>query len=552
MSERCAVLYAGKSTRDEHGSIPTQLKDGRVLAAANRWTVVGEYSDEDASAYHGNRGPGLAGAMAHCERLEAPALIVQHSDRLARGNVRDARHLVEIVVWAIRHGVKLVSKQDPATFADDDTAILMGAIAGSRNHEDSRRKSQAVRDGMRRRAESGKLPGGPPPYGFRSAAELSADGRPLQTRDGRIVKSLEPVPEQVAVVERIFLEWVDGRPQQDIARGLNREGQRSRNGVQWRQCTIRRILTNPVYVGKLRKGKNGDVIAGAHEPVLDEQLWNAARARFQNQQVTTGRHGSAKGSNNGGGQRGKGAHLLTKGLLRCGYCGGAMGPRSIPSRVPGKPASDRYHCLVHYRDPQACPQTPIARELVDEALLSEVTTRYLDLEATRERLRTRRQSDARLAAEALTAAESDLTRAESSLQRVKRDYVEGKITAHDWGELRVELTAEKDAAASAVERQRLRVTTVTPEAIDAEEETLRRLAELRDVVGGKLAATTDLQALRFMLRQVFDSIELIETDGGLALYPKPRAEILTGHGFVRTPLPLETADAPSNSRTLGL
>src|SRR3954451_17425020 len=102
------VIYAAKSTEDRHGSIPTQLEDCRALAERDGLEVVGEYSDEAASAFKGDRGPGLARAVAHAER-EGCALIVQHSDRLARGDARRARHLVEYALWAIKAGVTIHS-----------------------------------------------------------------------------------------------------------------------------------------------------------------------------------------------------------------------------------------------------------------------------------------------------------------------------------------------------------------------------------------------------------------------------------------------------------
>src|SRR5690349_13484808 len=125
-----AVIYAAKSTQDTHGSIPDQLDDGRELAAARGLKVEGEYRDEAKSAFHGDRGPGLADAMAHCERLGKSALIVQHSDRLARGDAKNARHLIEVVLWAIKNNVELLSKQDPEILAGGDLALLLGAIGG--------------------------------------------------------------------------------------------------------------------------------------------------------------------------------------------------------------------------------------------------------------------------------------------------------------------------------------------------------------------------------------------------------------------------------------
>lgn len=126
----CCVIYAAKSTSDPKGSIGTQLKDGRALAMSRNYTVAGEYEDESASAYHGDRGPGLARAMAHCESIAPCALVIQHSDRLARGNVTDAKHLVEYTIWALKTGVQIVSKQDAEMFPEGEFGVLMERSAG--------------------------------------------------------------------------------------------------------------------------------------------------------------------------------------------------------------------------------------------------------------------------------------------------------------------------------------------------------------------------------------------------------------------------------------
>ena len=112
-----AVIYAAKSTADLKGSIPTQLDDGRRLAEEKGHEVVGEFKDEAKSAFHGSRGQGLTDAMAMCEQLAAEdggaVLVVQHSDRLARGDGKQARHLVEFTLWGLKTGVTILSVQDP-------------------------------------------------------------------------------------------------------------------------------------------------------------------------------------------------------------------------------------------------------------------------------------------------------------------------------------------------------------------------------------------------------------------------------------------------------
>src|SRR5207245_819780 len=104
---------------------------------------VDEYQDEACSAFTGNRGPGLLQAMQHSEELARDGGLVelwaQHSDRLARGDGRSARHVVEIALWALKRGVVVRTVQDPDTFRD----LLYAVVTGQRNNEDSRRKGRS-------------------------------------------------------------------------------------------------------------------------------------------------------------------------------------------------------------------------------------------------------------------------------------------------------------------------------------------------------------------------------------------------------------------------
>jgi DNA invertase Pin-like site-specific DNA recombinase len=129
------------------------------MAASQGWEVVADYADEAQSGWLADRGPQLAAAMAHAEEIAPCALVVQHSDRLARGDGVQARHLVEPLWWGQAHGVELRSKEDDSTF----TNPLLTFAMGERNAEDSRRKSAAVKGGMQRATARGQHAGGPRP-----------------------------------------------------------------------------------------------------------------------------------------------------------------------------------------------------------------------------------------------------------------------------------------------------------------------------------------------------------------------------------------------------
>jgi DNA invertase Pin-like site-specific DNA recombinase len=513
-----AVLYAAKSTEDRHASIPDQFADALMLAEREGLTVNpgNKFSDEAISAYHANRGAGLAAAMARCEQIAVEhgtaSLIVQHSDRLARGDGKTAKHLVEYALWALKHDVTIRSFQDPQTFGD----LLYTVVTGQRNHEDSKRKALAVKDGMRRRGrDRGMLPGGKRPFGYRWVAWLESGERRSR---------LEIVTAEAELVRRIF-EWsIGGVSQQRIAQRLNAEQVRPVRGGRWAHSSVNYMLCNLLYVGMVRVGD--EFVAGAHDPILDQATWDAAAARRTvkvHSPQRKDRRGAPPGSNNGGGRKPVGSHLFTRGLLRCGHCGAPLSGRREP-RADGS-YSEVYRCLGRSKQGKhTCPQGALDRATIDDAMLSELSERYLDIEKTRERVRATRASDAALAAETLAQAEAEALRARSRLAKVTRGWQDEIIDDDEYAAQRAELAAEIEAAEAAANQARTQAATVEAADDDPTEDTLRRIADLRAAVIGGLQNADGLDGLRALLHDLFECVIYFETsDGAPFLFPGLRA-----------------------------
>src|SRR5436190_12539970 len=209
------VIYAAKSTEDRRGSIPGQVLECReAVESAGGRMIVGEYSDEAFSAFVGSRGPGLAQAMRHAHELardRAVELWAQHSDRLARGDGRSARHAVEVALWALKNDVRVRTIQDPETFRD----LLYAVVTGQRNHEDSRRKGLASAAGRRRAVERGDYTGAKPD-GYTRVVEVD--------EAGAVRKRLEIDPDRAPVIELIFSMALRGKRSSQILRAVNQAG----------------------------------------------------------------------------------------------------------------------------------------------------------------------------------------------------------------------------------------------------------------------------------------------------------------------------------------
>ncbi len=505
-----AILYGAKSTADKNASIPTQLHEGRELAESDGCEVVAEFSDEGASAYTGDRGPGLARARAEAERLAVEhgecVFIIQHSDRIARGDGVQAAHLVEYALWAIKNNVKIRSIQDPQTFAD----LLYAVVTGQRNHEDSRRKSLAVKAGLERRRSKGLHGGGPPPYGYR-----------YDKPSGQLVH----VAKEAAVVPRIFDEFLAGKSLSAIARGLEEDQVSTRRGRLWRSSTISQILSNPTYIGKLRH--NEAILDGVHQPMIPTGKWEQAQDLLQARRKA------------GRGRPPLAGHVLRGGLLRC-VCGGTMICRSEPSY-------ESYVCERRHGRLGGCDVPLLPRRVVDSAVHAYFEQLGLDVEATRAQLASSREQKLGEVRTLSDQAVADRCRAEDRLARVRRDYIDGRISAANWSEFRSELEAELQGASAEVDliAERLAEIETWGDLRDSERDTLAMLSDIRKAVAGEREDTDGIDVVRAALVRLFEGFRLrrvgpasqVHADlawlGDLVIDPVVREQAVEGYTSLR-------------------
>lgn len=519
-----AVAYGAKSTVDEKGSIPDQLADARKLAAECGLAIVREFQDEDASAYHGDRGPGLAEAMGECERMStedgACALIVQHSDRLARGDAKQARHLIEIVLWALKHDVELLSVQDPEILAGGDMALLLGAIGGMRNHQDSKRKGAAVKGGIRRRAvERRQYVGGRRPFGYRRRDRDPNTGRPTGPL---VIDEAEAI-----IIRRIFAEYLGGRAQNAIARDLTREGVPTLTPTgSWYATTVRGMLENPLYKGWIMYGGESFPAVGPDgkptlEPIIEAATWERARELREAR--------SARGRPRG--RRTVGPHLLTEGLLRC-TCGAAMSTRTNrDTRAANGHGYETYVCVKRlHHGPSACAQKPMKRAMIDGAIYDYFETVALDIDSTRSIVAGQAAHSLAENTVLRRQAEREGAKAEDALARIEGDYIDGKIDAEKWTRLETRLRGERDGARAQIEQLDRKGATIEAQmaAIDAEAVVVQEMAALRQLVTGEIrqGKDGDLDQLRASLRRLFVGFELASPTVPFG------SGVLTGQGCV--------------------
>jgi site-specific DNA recombinase len=499
-----AIIYAAKSTQDEHGSIPDQIDRCREYAATNGWQIAEPPEhDEAASAYHGSRGPGLTNAKQRAAALangRETVLLVFASDRLARGDGRNAAHLVEHVLDGLKAGYRIESVTENL---GGEMALVFASLYGERAHADSKAKSEHTKRGIHKMVRSGRWHG-PAPYGYRAVGQ----------REER-----QLVVDQVAadVVRRIYDEYVTtGAGVAMIAHHLDTDGIPPPRGDRWDRHTIANILDQPAYTGRVKV--NGETFPGQHEAIIEEGVWLRAQVQRQARKPGTSHIGRPP----------LGTHLLTGGLLRCGECGAAMAPRTPRGRQARYDCSNRNRPGGHTR----CGMKGVLRADVDGPLLRYLETVVFDVEQTRQVIAEEHDRRSSENTALIAQAERAVTEADASLARIRADYTRGAITAEDWDGFRTELTETREAAVRELEQLTTRAEELFPHGnnLNVDEEVAARLAALREAVAGEVTGAEGLAAVRAALKRCFQSITLHRADDdGLLLVPTVLAwDELTG------------------------
>jgi DNA invertase Pin-like site-specific DNA recombinase len=403
-----AVFYGRMSSDRQEYSIPDQRSAVLAYAAKQGYAVIREYLDEGISGDATERRFEFQRMIRDArEQRDFRAVLCWDQDRFGRFDPIEAGFWIKPLRDA---GVYLDTVAQGRIEWDTFGGRLLYSVRQEGKHQYLVDLSHNALRRMIANAQHGGWNGGPPPYGYVS---VEMPGRPPGAK--KWPKMLAPgAPRHVEVVRWLFrtyatrdvsLRWLGGE--------LERRGVLTHRGrTFWSAATIRGILTRREYVGDLDWGnypegryhnhRGGEIhprdraarparlrlgpedlviVCGAHEPLVDRDLWEAVRAKLAGNQKNTTPH------------RGGGDLLLTR-LLVCGNCGSPM------SGTYGKSAVSRaryYVCggfLRHglrcchnaHRVSEAAMTRLLVHKLQDEFLCPE------NLDALREEIR--RQAEA--------------------------------------------------------------------------------------------------------------------------------------------------------------
>ncbi|KZE34150.1 recombinase family protein, partial [Chelatococcus daeguensis] len=467
-----AALYARFSTAHQNErSVNDQLALCRDFAARNGFAVVAEYADRAKSGGTIFGREGLLDLMARAERRDFDVVVVEALDRVSR-DMEDMAAIHKRLRFA---GIRLIAVND-----GEASTMLVGlrGLVGQLYREDGAEK---VRRGMAGVVRSGRSAGGRS-YGY----------RPVLGKPGE----LEIVPDEAAVVLRIFEDYVGGMSPRDIAHRLNREGVAPPRGAKWNASTINGnlarghgMILNPLFAGRIvwnrtvmvrdpdtgrrvprpRPESEWQSVDAPHLRIVPQDLWEAAQDR---------KHGRSRGA----GRTLVRTKRLLSGLIRCGHCGGGM---SIASKARGR---QRIACS-RARESGTCQNTKkVFLDAIEETVIEGLRVQLSDpqrLAQYVQEYRERRRAEAAAATRERTAVERRLAEVTAAMDRIVSSIGAGILTTEEARGQMAQLRQEKAVLEERLDvaMRELTIVELHPEAVEAYRKAVQSLSTvLRDAI----------------------------------------------------------------------
>ena len=280
MNNTKVAAYCRVSTdlSDQLHSLAAQIKYfTEYISEHDGWDLVEVYYDEGITGTSVKKRDAFNRMISDCENGKIELIITKEVSRFARNTVDTLCFTRKLTAL----GIRIIFMNDGIDTSDKDGELRL-TIMASIAQEESRKISERVKWGIRRKMENGWVYGFSEMFGYR-------------IHKGEI----EIEPDEAEVVKRIFHSYVyEGKGCHTIANELNAAGLLSVRGKMWREDGVCRILKNDKYVGDLTQWKhystdfltkkviqnNGDnpeapliTIKNHHEGIISRDIWELAQ-----------------------------------------------------------------------------------------------------------------------------------------------------------------------------------------------------------------------------------------------------------------------------------
>ena len=270
----CAI-YTRKSTDDgldqEFNSLDAQREacDAYIKSQSSLGWRVSEKRFDDGGISGGTMDrPALKDLIAQIEAGRISVIVVYKIDRLTR-SLADFARLVEILD---RHNASFVSVTQQFNTTSSMGRLTLNVLLSFAQFE-REVTSERIRDKVAASKRRGMWMGGFPPLGY----DIFERRLVINEREAQTVRTIFALATKAASVASLCRHL---RAKSIRAKKwITLKGKQSGGGTITRTM-LARLLTNPVYIGKIRH--DGTTYNGEHRAIIDETLWNSVQERLDN------------------------------------------------------------------------------------------------------------------------------------------------------------------------------------------------------------------------------------------------------------------------------
>lgn len=333
-----AVIYARfSSSAQREESIDTQVRECTAFAKQQGYEVIHVYADHAKSGRTANR-PEFQRMIkeASCGRFQA--VILYTLDRFARNRLDSALYKAKLK----KSGVRILYAKQP--ISEEPEGIILESVMEGYAEYYSASLARSVKGGMKENALHAKSTGGTFPMGY------------TRNPDG----SFSIVPVEAKVVRRAFELYAQHTSKAEIARILNREGYRKRDGSLFQKRSFDVMLRNPKYYGLY---KYDDVtVENGMPPIITRELFEKVQKVLDETSKSKARYKAQE-------------DYLLSNRVYCGCCRSPMIGESGTSHT-GK-VYRYYKCSARKKTKTACTKKQESKEALERVVVSTVADKVL-------------------------------------------------------------------------------------------------------------------------------------------------------------------------------
>lgn len=364
MSKKVAI-YCRVSTveqAEEGYSIDEQRRRNIEYCEKEGHEVFKVYEDRGISGKNISGRPGLKELLKDANSGKFGLVIVWKLNRISRKLI-DILNIVDTLEKNKIAFRSLTESFETETPAGKLQLNIMGAIGEFERGT----IAENVKMGMIARAREGKWNGGKV-LGY-DVVEIPSEGR--KRKDTKLVIN----EKEAMTVRRIFELYSKGHGYKATVNKVNKEGHKSKRGNYFSTASIKEILKNPVYIGKIRYNVRQDwnekrrkninpnpvFVDGEHDSIIDIETWEKVQVILKDRSKTHNRVYDSE--------------FPLTGLLKCPVCGASMTiTRSYNERKDGSKNILEYYSCGNWKNKgtAVCNSNSIRAEVADNVVINKL------------------------------------------------------------------------------------------------------------------------------------------------------------------------------------